>query len=188
MNGHFLNALAASVLVHVMALSLAPGVPVRPGRDIERRQPLLADYIRVEDRVSAAERPAEEARMETPRTELKKPAAEPAPPESAAPSPGISSRRDYVSYYQLIREKVRRRLKINYRGRDDEGEVRLVFTVSSDGRLLAHDADRERSVRDESLIDIALASLREASPFPEFPKGLTASEMSFNLTVAFKKR
>jgi len=38
------------------------------------------------------------------------------------------------------------------------------------------------------LIDIALKSVRDASPFPPFPKEFSAPKMSFDLTVSFKKQ
>ena len=95
--------------------------------------------------------------------------------------------KDYINYYQLLRERVRRRLKANYRDRSREGDVELVFVLTSQGSLLDAGADDARSSPDAYLRRIALASLKEAAPFPSFPEGLSVDRMSFTLTVSFKK-
>jgi hypothetical protein len=100
----------------------------------------------------------------------------------------IKSTKEYVSYYSLIREKIRRRLKENYTGYAKEGDVHLTFTLSSDGTLLTRGVETARSTDDKALVDIALQSLRESSPFARFPKALTVPRMSFSVLISFRKR
>ena len=99
----------------------------------------------------------------------------------------IRSTKDYINYYQLIREKIRQRLKSHYGRQHGEGEVRLEFLLRADGALLAAGADRAASTQDAALVEIALKSLKEASPLPPFPKAVDLPRMSFDLTVVFKK-
>jgi outer membrane biosynthesis protein TonB len=99
----------------------------------------------------------------------------------------VRKTRDYIGYYQLIREKIRQRLKYNYSGYRKEGDVRLVFTLRRDGSLINTKAGEELSRQDPTLREIAVSSLREASPFPAFPKALALLEMSFDVVISFKK-
>jgi TonB family protein len=99
----------------------------------------------------------------------------------------VKSTKDYINYYQLLREKIRRRLKANYSDDLLEGEVVLNFTLDARGALLSCSADRANSVKDETLVRVAEKSLRDASPFSPFPKGLDIPRMSFSVAVSFKK-
>jgi TonB family protein len=99
----------------------------------------------------------------------------------------LKSTRDYISYYSLLRERVRRRLKENYRNYAKEGDVYLTFGLSADGTLLTLNIDDARSSADIVLRDMALKSLKEASPFPRFPKGLTVPKMSFSVLISFRR-
>ena len=97
------------------------------------------------------------------------------------------SDRDYVDYYRLIREKVRARLKENYRHYKNEGDVYLSFSLVTDGSLLACAIDQTKSTTDEKLIQITEETLKEVSPFPPVPKTFSAAKMSFNLVISFRK-
>jgi outer membrane biosynthesis protein TonB len=94
------------------------------------------------------------------------------------------STKDYINYYQLIREKIRQRIRRRYGDRTIEGEARINFVMRSDGSLERWGAD---AAADEGLAAIALASLREAAPFPRFPKELNLPRMSFTVVVVFKR-
>lgn len=95
--------------------------------------------------------------------------------------------KDYVNYYQLIREKLRARLKDNYQYYNREGEVNLSFALTQNGSLLSYEIDRSKSTQDEVLLHITATSLRAISPFPALPKSLAISKMSFNIVISFKK-
>lgn len=99
----------------------------------------------------------------------------------------LKSNRDYINYYQIIREKIRARLKNNYMYYKNEGDVYLSFTINPNGTLLTYNVDRTRSTNDEVLLHITLSSLKAVSPFPPIPKNLGLPKMSFSLMISFKK-
>lgn len=92
----------------------------------------------------------------------------------------------YINYYQSIREKIRRFVVKNYPRFIDCGEVCLYFVLSSNGRLKEIDIVEERSTQNHLLKEIAKKSLRQASPFLSFPKGLSSSQLSFNVIISFE--
>lgn len=110
--------------------------------------------------------------------------------ELAVKQARIRSTKDYVNYYQLIREKVRQKLKDRYRSYYGEGDISLVFDLRADGLLISVSAapDAGAPPRDQALLDIAIQSLKEASPFDPFPRALALPQMSFTLTISFRKK
>ena len=164
-----------------------------------QKKPIVVDYITIREKPAPS--------IETPKIELKEavtvdPQGPKAPAKSAekiekkeepAERPATKraeerSTNDYVNYYQLIREKIRRQLKDRYRDYSREGEVVMAFTLSSDGTLLKYDIDSSASTKDKVLIDMARASIVDSSPFPAFPEGLDSPQMSFSVTVSFKRQ
>jgi len=91
----------------------------------------------------------------------------------------------YISYYQIIREKIKRAAYQNYTGRE-VGEVTLSFIVSCDGHLKDLRLIEEKSNPSAYLRDIALRSVKDASNFPVFPKELDYPQLSFNLAITFE--
>jgi len=91
----------------------------------------------------------------------------------------------YLNYYQIIRERIR---KCAYRNfvRLRSGEVYLSFVVSSDGQLKAVRLIEEKSSPDSYLRQISIQSIKEAAPFPQFPKELNYPELSFNIIISFE--
>ena len=98
----------------------------------------------------------------------------------------LRTSKGYINYYQLIRETIRQRLKNYYKTVNAKGDVALTFILTSNGTLAAIDVDDSKSVRDPSLIQITMKSVKESSPFPPFPKELSVPKMSFDLTISFK--
>jgi len=96
----------------------------------------------------------------------------------------------YINYYRAIREKIRRYADRNYpKARDlGEGEVFLKFVVSSNGELLQVRVVNRKSVKDPDLREVAINSVRDASPFPPFPKGMSQYQISFNLIMSFEPK
>lgn len=107
--------------------------------------------------------------------------------EAAKKEAQLRQNKDYVNYYNLIREKIRSRLKDNYQYYRREGDVYLSFTLTPNGSLLSYSIDRSRSTQDEVLLHITATSLKAVSPFPALPKSLSTSKMSFNISISFKK-
>ncbi len=91
----------------------------------------------------------------------------------------------YLTYYQIVREKIRRAAYQGYTRRET-GEVYVSFSVFRDGRLGDVALVEERSSSSYYLKDIALSSLRHASPFPVFPKDLDYPFLSFNVAISFE--
>jgi TonB family protein len=91
----------------------------------------------------------------------------------------------YISYYQIVREKIRRAAYQNY-NRNDTGEVYITFIISSAGYLKDVRLIEEKSVAAEYLKVIALNSVKNASPFPNFPKELDYPQLSFNVVISFE--
>jgi TonB family protein len=90
----------------------------------------------------------------------------------------------YVSYYNLVREKIRRAAYQNY-SHAETGEVYLAFVVSSQGVLNTVRLIEERSSGDIYLREVALRSIRDAAPFPPFSKDLDYPQLSFNVIISF---
>ncbi|MFH0913159.1 MAG: TonB family protein [Candidatus Omnitrophota bacterium] len=91
----------------------------------------------------------------------------------------------YISYYQIVREKIRRAAYQNY-SRTEVGEVYLSFVISQDGSLKEMRLAQEKSSSSPYLKEIALQSVKEASPFPNFPKELDYPQLSFNVVISFE--
>lgn len=91
----------------------------------------------------------------------------------------------FIEYYRFIRNKIEVTAQANRPTHFKEGKVNIVFKLNSDGKLLNMLINEEESTRDRILRINALDSIREASPFPPFPKGLTANELEFRITIEF---
>jgi TonB family protein len=91
----------------------------------------------------------------------------------------------YISYYQIVREKIKRAAYQNYTGKEI-GEVTLSFIISSDGHLKDLHLIEEKSNPSAYLREIALRSVKDASNFPAFPKELDYPQLSFNLAITFE--
>ena len=94
----------------------------------------------------------------------------------------------YIGYYRLVREKIRYYADRNYikEGSASQGEVFLSFVVTSKGELIRIMIMDNRSARDLLLRDIAINSVRDASPFPVFPQGMNQYQITFNVIISFE--
>ncbi len=91
----------------------------------------------------------------------------------------------YMSYYQFVREKIRRCAYENYT-RIENGEVYLSFIIYNDGKINEIHVVEGKSMASPYLKEIALKSVRDASPFPNFPTELDYEKLSFNVVVSFE--
>lgn len=207
MNTSLKNAVVASTIMHSIIFIPFFNLAM-PMRDKDVKKDMVVDYVVMKEPTSVeiAQRQMTIKSIQTPRLELNKnvevkPVASPKPAETkkdtiakrkandriAKKEAQVRSTKDYVGYYQFIREKIRQRLKANYRDYRRQGEVRLTFTLASSGALRDIGIDSASSVNDNVLRDIAVLSLKEASPFPAFPKALSLPKMSFDVIISFKK-
>ncbi|NQT23113.1 MAG: energy transducer TonB [Candidatus Omnitrophica bacterium] len=94
---------------------------------------------------------------------------------------------EYIQYYELIREKIRKEASDTYKYGNNEGEVGVSFEVDSAGiiKKISH-IPRSHSA-DNRLVNLALESVEKSSPFPAFPKTFKKDSLTFNLTVVFEK-
>jgi len=95
--------------------------------------------------------------------------------------------RVFNKYYKKVRDEIKRRLKKNYTDFSEQGDVYLVFSLNSDGKLQNYRINTSRSTKDKLLLEVAELSLIEASPFPKFPKGLSRKQIVFNVVVSFAR-
>ena len=91
----------------------------------------------------------------------------------------------YISYYQIVREKIRRAAFRSYNGRE-LGEVTLSFIILNDGGLQKIFLMEEHSSESAYLREIAVNSVKAASPFPGFPKELNYPCLLFRLPIEFE--
>lgn len=91
----------------------------------------------------------------------------------------------YISYYQIVREKIRRAAYQNYT-HSEVGKVYLSFIISNDGYLKEIRLVEEKSSTSPYLREIALQSIKDASPYPTFPKELDYLQLSFNVVISFE--
>ena len=97
----------------------------------------------------------------------------------------LSKNPAYMGYYRLIRERIRNSAYHNYNSQK-KGEVLLSFLIGNDGSLRGVDLDPQ-SVKNKNLRKIALKSIQESAPFPEFPTELQQySRLQFNISIYFK--
>ena len=98
---------------------------------------------------------------------------------------GKMSNPTYISYYQFVREKIRRTAYQHYM-KTDTGEVFLSFVIVRGGELQEVRIIEERSSSSTYLRELALRSIRGAAPFIEFPKELDYPQLSFNVIISFE--
>ena len=91
----------------------------------------------------------------------------------------------YISYYQIVREKIRRSAYQNYT-HNETGEVYASFIISNDGEIRDVRIAAEKTNANKYLQSIALRSIQDASPLPNFPKELDYPQLSFNIIISFE--
>ena len=92
----------------------------------------------------------------------------------------------YVDYFQLLRERIRQAAMRRYPLRNTQGEVFLTFTVTADGQVPEAHIVEEQSTPEVALRAASLESLRDAAPFPPFPKTLNRPRMTFRIIISYE--
>jgi TonB family protein len=91
----------------------------------------------------------------------------------------------YISYYQIVREKIRRAAYHNY-DKAETGEVYMSFIITREGFIRDVRLIEAKSSVNAYLKETALKSVSDASPFPSFPKVLDYPQLSFNVVISFE--
>ena len=91
----------------------------------------------------------------------------------------------YAAYSEMVRDRIKEKAGENY-DRIERGTVYLTFLLDEHGELKAAQIIQEKTNASEHLQEIAIKSLREASPFPAFFKGMTLSEFPFNIEIQYQ--
>lgn len=189
------NALIISVIIHFIIITPLYGFSIF--RDAAcASKPIVVDYV------VFSELPKPDIRRDQPdgagkaavRKNTRATARNTQPNNAARGRHGIAdtaeakirSTKGYIDYYQLIRDSIYSRLKEHYKKCREKGEVLLLFTLRADGSLLSVQVDEPNSTNNTVLFDIAVRSVREAAPFPHFPKAISLPKMRFDLLVTFK--
>ena len=94
---------------------------------------------------------------------------------------------EYIQYYELIRESIKKYVSKNYTRFREEGIIEVAFTLNKNGILKNLAVDTSKSIKSPRLKTIALKSMKEASPFPPFPDSLEKKELAFAIAIIFKK-
>ncbi|MDD5680145.1 MAG: secretin N-terminal domain-containing protein [Candidatus Omnitrophica bacterium] len=94
----------------------------------------------------------------------------------------------YYGYYENLRNKIFWIAKDNYpampKGTGGEKNVRIMFKLTNDGRLKG-EPEILNNV-DEKLALAAKEAVKEAAPFPPFPKIIEQPEKSFRITISYE--
>lgn len=114
------------------------------------------------------------------------PVAAPAPPEPrpsrVSPRPDPSAKAEYLA---RIRSRIESRKHYPHRARRQriEGTVVVRFVIGTDGRV--DNVEIVESSRHRVLNEAALSAIRNASPFPRPPDGLSAGPMTLEVPIVF---
>ncbi|MBF0387321.1 MAG: hypothetical protein HQL20_05640 [Candidatus Omnitrophica bacterium] len=163
------SALAATAMVKV-----EDGVGLRK---MDGPQPLFKDVVDVASEFKVFERAPEKVKG----LKVTKEVSIPILKSEKIDTPG------YAMYTNIIRDRIRERAYVNfvkYAG----GDVYLTFVVRSDGQLSDVQVLQNRTQASESLCAAGKDSIREAAPFPPFPKELNYPELTFNIQISFQLR
>ena len=93
----------------------------------------------------------------------------------------------YIQYYELVRERIKKYAAKNYTRSLKEGAVEAGFILNKNGTLKSASVNKSKSTDSAFLVDAALKSIKEASPFPPFPDSLKKKELAFAIAIIFKK-
>jgi hypothetical protein len=91
----------------------------------------------------------------------------------------------YAAYNEMVRDRIKEKVYENY-DRMERGSVYLTFLLDEHGVLKAAQIIQEKTNASEHLQEIAIRSLREASPFPPFLKGMNLIEYPFNIEIQYE--
>ncbi len=95
----------------------------------------------------------------------------------------------FSEYFNLVREAIRRSVAEKKReGAASEGAtVTVFFILQSDGSVVNAATLQSEPFDDRDARKYAVQCIREAAPFPAFPRALGIEKISFTVTVLFER-
>ncbi len=94
---------------------------------------------------------------------------------------------EYIHYYDLIREKIKRFIAGHYEAFGETGNVDVAFTLTRRGAVKSIYVDDTKSTKTASLRKAAVSSIKYSSPFPPFPESFNRQELTFSIAIIFKR-
>lgn len=91
----------------------------------------------------------------------------------------------YAAYNEMVRDRIKEKVYENY-DKMESGTVYLTFLLDDHGVLRDAKIIPEKTDASEHLQEIAMRSLRQASPFPAFLRGMNLSEYPFNIEIQYQ--
>ena len=91
----------------------------------------------------------------------------------------------YAAYNEMVRDRIKEKVYENY-DKVEGGSVYLTFLLEANGTLKDARVVPEKTSAPQHLQDLSLRSLKEASPFPPFLKGMNLSEYPFNIDIQYQ--
>lgn len=86
-------------------------------------------------------------------------------------------------YYKLVVDKIKALALFNH-PKGEKGYIEILFTLYSNGRIKGE--PKIVSSTNPNLDGITIKNMKNASPYPPFPKGLKKTEESFHITLEYK--
>ncbi len=95
----------------------------------------------------------------------------------------------YNKYFQDLSRRIEQQAHKIYSLKSNYGEVHVAFVLSANGALKQVRLIGQKTSNNLYLQDIGVRSIKNASPFPSFPKELiNYPELPFNILISFKER
>ena len=91
----------------------------------------------------------------------------------------------YAAYSEMVRSRIKEKVYQNY-DKMEKGSVYLTFILDDRGVLAVSKIIPEKTDASGHLQEISLRSLKEASPFPHFLRGMTLPEYTFNIEIQYQ--
>ena len=102
----------------------------------------------------------------------------------------------YLSYEESLRKSIEKSIEKNLESRlynhvdnpkFDSGKVYVTFVLLASGHLRDIQIRSDKTLANAYLQDISLRTVKEAGPFPPFPKGFNYPEFTFNIMIIYNK-
>lgn len=91
----------------------------------------------------------------------------------------------YTTHSEIVREKIKRSL-YQTNNRLESGQLEVSFILTRDGTLKDIRLKEENSSASQYLREISINAIKNAAPYPSFPKNLDYPILTFNVIISFE--